>query len=114
MIDGELVSWGALAAGVTAITANAVFWTKLGSRLSKADAAERIAAAALAKADLVSMQLQEYKVEAAGKFASAVDLADAERRFATAVDGLSARFDRMAERLDRVLETLLDRRPHAK
>jgi hypothetical protein len=104
------VTWAALIAGIGAMVAVSTFWMKIGARLNKADSAAAIAQVALAKADLVSMQLAEYKVEAAGKFASSSDLADAERRFATACDGLSARFDRMAERLDRVLETIVDRR----
>jgi hypothetical protein len=106
----DVVTWGALIASVGAIIAVVRLSLTIGARLNKADSASSIATAALAKVDIVAMQLAEYKVEAAGKFASAMDLADAERRFATACDGLSARFDRMAERLDRVLETIVDRR----
>ena len=111
MPDGGLVSWGALIAGVTAMIMSAGFWLKIGAKLNKADAAERIAASALGKVDLLGTQLKEYEIKAASDFASKRGLAEAERRFANAVEGLSSRFDRMAERLDRLLETLIDRRP---
>jgi hypothetical protein len=58
----------------------------------------------LGKVDLLSAQLSEFRVEVARDFASANDLKDVERRLVNAVDNLGARFDRMAERLDRFLD----------
>src|SRR5215831_18278960 len=112
MLEGGLVSWGALIAGVTAMIMSAGFWLKIGGKLNKAEEAERIAAAALGKVDLLSMQLKEYEIKAASEFASKDGLVAAENRFTAAVNSLAARFDAMTTRLDRVLETFVDRRPH--
>jgi hypothetical protein len=112
MEGGGLVSWGALIAGVSALIMSAGFWLKIGGKLGKAEAAERIAATALTKVDMLAIQLKEYEVKAAGEFASKEGLVAAENRFTAAVNSLAARFDAMTTRLDRVLETFVDRRPH--
>jgi len=107
----ELVTWSALATALGALGWVVKISLSIAGKINKAESASSIAAVALTKVDLVSMQLAEYKVSAAGMFASSGDLADAERRFASAVDSMVGRFDRMTERLDRVLETIVDRRP---
>ena len=103
----DAVTWGALVLSLGSILALIKFWMSIGAHLNKADSASAIATAALAKVDLVSSQLHEYKVEVASEFASADDLKDVERRLVTAVDNLGSRFDRMAERLDKFLEVQL-------
>lgn len=57
-------------------------------------------------------ELKEYEIKAASEFASKDGLVAAENRFTAAVNSLAARFDAMTTRLDRVLETFVDRRPH--
>lgn len=105
----EALTWAAVVTSIGSITAFITFWTKVGAKMQKAESANTIAAAALAKVDLLSMQLAEYKVEVANGFASANDLKDVERRLVVAVDNLGARFDRMAERLDRFLDVHISR-----
>ena len=68
-----------------------------------------MATAVSAKVEILTSHLNDFKLQAARDFASNSDLLDAERRFTAAVDSLGSRFDRMAERLDRVLETLSQR-----
>ena len=91
------------------IIAFITFWMNIAAKMEKAESANTIACAALAKVDLLSSQLSEYKVKVALEFASADDLKNVEHRLVTAVDALGKRFDRMTERLDRFFE-LMERR----
>jgi hypothetical protein len=104
----DAMTWFALVASLGSITTFVTFWFRIGGKLQGAndgaEAAKTIASAALAKVDLLSSQLSEFRVEVARDFASANDLKDVERRLVNAVDNLGARFDRMAERLDRFLD----------
>lgn len=106
----EALTWAALISSLGAITAFVAFWVKIGGHLEKADSASAISAAALAKVDLLSSQLSEYKVEVARGFASAADLKDVESRLVQSIDGLAKQFGRMAERLDRFLDREIERR----
>lgn len=103
---GEVLTWGALIAAGASLVAWATFWMNMGADRQRITNVEAMATATMAKSELLAANLADFKVAAARDFASAGDLAEAERRFATAVDGLGARFDRMAERLDRVLESI--------
>jgi hypothetical protein len=85
------------------------FWMDRGEDRQRITNAEAMVTAVSVKAELLSSHLNEFKLQAARDFASTADLVDAERRFTAAVDNLGSRFDRMAERLDRVLETLSQR-----
>lgn len=104
----EALTWAAIIASLGSITTFITFWIKMGrdqaATKSAAESAKAISTAALGKVDILSAQLAEYKVEVARDFASASDLKDVERRLVSAVDNLGARFDRMAERLDRFLD----------
>jgi hypothetical protein len=51
-----------------------------------------------------------HKVEAANRYATASALAEAERDISAKVDGVARRLDMVNERLDRVLEALVERR----
>ena len=110
MIDGaasDIASWSALAvAGIGGII-TATFWLRIGSRLGRADSAMRIAETAIAKADLVSAQLTDAKIDFAEKLGGYVtdkDLAAAEGRIANSLDGLRGDVRGMNDRLDRIFE----------
>ena len=60
--------------------------------------------AALAKAEIVSAQLAETRIEFARDYASHKDLAAAEVRYAAALDSLRTELRGMNERLDRIIE----------
>jgi hypothetical protein len=96
---------GVLALGGTGV-ALAKFWMDMGEQKAAAQSALTSAAMAHAKLDLLTTDLNGYKLAAADKFASGHDIIAAEQRFADAVNGLGSRFDAMATRLDRVLESL--------
>lgn len=104
----EAVTWGALIAGASSVVSILSFWVKVGKTLQKAEAASAISQAAIAKVDLMGAQFAEYRVQVTRDFASSDDLKDVERRLVVAVDSLSTRFDRMAERLDRFLDAHID------
>lgn len=110
----DAINLAALLGSLGSIATFVTFWIKIGGRLQKADdgaqSAKTIAAAALGKVDLLSAQLAEFRVEVARDFASANDLKEVERRLVLAVDNLGARFDRMADRLDRFLNAQMERR----
>lgn len=75
----------------------ATFWMRIGGTEAIATSTQSSVAVCHAKIDLLASNLADYKVRAAENFASSHELA-------TAVEGLGNRFDRMADRLDRVLE----------
>jgi hypothetical protein len=102
----DYLTWGTLIAAGASLLAWVKFWIDVGSDRQRISNAEREATAAAAKAELIAADLAKFKIEAAREFASSADLAEAERRFASAIEGLALRFDRMAERLDRVLEQI--------
>jgi hypothetical protein len=106
---GEVLTWGAVITAAASILAWINFWMSAGADRQRITNVEALATATMAKAEILSSNLAEFKIEAARDFASSSDLAGAERRFASAVDSLGVRFDRMAERLDRVLDSI---RPH--
>ena len=72
--------------------------------LTRADGAHCVAAAALAKVDLVAAQLAEARIEFARDYASHKDLAAAELRYAAALDSLRSELRGMNERLDRIID----------
>jgi uncharacterized membrane protein YcjF (UPF0283 family) len=82
----------------------------IGAKVAKAEAAAAIAQAAFAKGDAVAAELVAHKVEMANRYATAQALAEAERDISAKVDGVHRRLDMVNERLDRVLEALVDRR----
>lgn len=94
------------------LVALAKFWMDMGKTDARVEAAAASAALAHAKLELLTTNLNDYKLSASEKFASGHDIVAAEQRFATAVDGLGARFDHMAARLDQVLANMLSR-PHS-
>jgi hypothetical protein len=106
----DFLTWGALVASSGSIIALVRFWMWIGAKVAKAEAAAAIAQAALAKADLTAAELVTHKVEAANRYATAAALAEAERDISAKVDGVHRRLDMVNERLDRVLEALVDRR----
>lgn len=106
---GEVLTWGALIVAGASLLAWVKFWMDIGADRQQVKNVNALATATMAKVEILSSNLAEFKIEAARDFASSNDLAEAERRFASAVDSLGARFDRMAERLDRVLDSI---RPH--
>jgi hypothetical protein len=106
----DALTWGAVVASSSSIIAVVRFWMWIGAKVAKAEAAAAIAQAALAKADLTAADLVAHKVEAANRYATASALAEAERDISAKVDGVARRLDMVNERLDRVLEALVDRR----
>lgn len=106
----EFLTWGALITAGGAIVAVAKFWMDRGKAEAKADGAHSIASAALVKAELATSQLNEHKVEAAREFATVKDLATAESRFASAIDGIRSDIRDFAGRLDKLLVELIHKR----
>lgn len=109
----EVVTWAALIAGSGSVVAIVTFWLNRGKAEAeatiKADAATAMATAALAKAEMTSMQLAEARIDFANEYASHKDLAASEARYATAVDGLRQELRGMNDRLDRIIEGLVTR-----
>jgi len=101
----DFLTWGTLVAAGASLLAWVKFWIDVGSDRQRIANAEANSTAATAKAEFVAAAPAKFQLEAAREFASSADLAEAERRFASAIEGLAVRFDRMAERLDRVLES---------
>jgi len=99
----EILTWVGALAGLGSVIAVVRFWMNMGATEEAAKAARKQAEEAMA-------QITAHRVHSASEFATAKALGEAERRFATALETITGRFDRMAERLDRVLETLLERR----
>jgi hypothetical protein len=106
----DVVTWAALVASSGSIIALIRFWIWFGAKVQKAEAATAMAQAALAKADIVGAELVTHKVETANRYATATALAEAERDISNKVDGVARRLDMVNERLDRVLEALVERR----
>jgi hypothetical protein len=102
----DFLTWGTLIAAGASLLAWVKFWVDLGSDRQRIKSAEAMATAAMARAELANAALGEFKERAAREFASNNDLIEAERRFADAVNALGSRFDRMADRLDRVLDSI--------
>src|SRR5262245_19436660 len=104
----DFLTWGALIGAGGAIVAIITFWFSRGEAeaeaLGRAEAAQNIASAAHAKAELVSQQLADARIEFARDYASHKDLAAAELRYATALDSLRSELRGMNERLDRIIE----------
>lgn len=105
----EAVPWVAISvffAVVTSLGAIATviaFWMRLGAKLQKADSASAMATAALGKADVVSAQLAEYKVQAAQQFAS-------NQTISTVVQSFDERIKSLTQRIDTLIGVLLERR----
>src|SRR6266403_1010010 len=99
----EILTWGALIGAGGSVIAIITFWMNRGKAeadtLAKAETASQMAAAALARSELVSSQLAEARIEFARDYASHKDLAAAEMRFATALDSLRTELRGMNERL---------------
>jgi hypothetical protein len=106
----EALTWGAIVASSGSIIAVVRFWMWIGAKVAKAEAAAAIAQAALARAEVVAADLTQHKIETANRYATAAALAEAERDISAKVDGVHRRLDMVNERLDRVLEALVDRR----
>ena len=104
----EVLTWGALIGAGGSVIAIITFWFSRGKAeaeaIAKAETAQTMAAAALDKAELVSSQLAEARIEFARDYASHKDLAAAEMRFAAALDSLRTELRGMNERLDRIIE----------
>ena len=90
----DVLTWGALIAAGGSLVAIITFWMNRGK--AEADA--------LAKAEIVSAQLAEARIEFARDYASHKDLAAAEVRYAAALDSLRTELRGMNERLDRIIE----------
>lgn len=109
----EMLSWVALLGSGGSLAATVTFWFSRGKAeaeaAAKADGAAATASAALARAELVSAQLAEARVEYARDYASHKDLAAAEMRFAAALDSLKTELRGMNGRLDRIIENFTSR-----
>lgn len=104
----DILTWGALIAASGSLVAIVTFWMNRGKAeaeaFAKADAAAATANAALAKAEFISGQLAEARIEFARDYASHKDLAAAEVRYAASLDSLRTELRGMNERLDRIIE----------
>jgi hypothetical protein len=102
------MTWGALIAAGGSLIAIITFWMNRGKAeaeaSAKAEAAASAATTALAKAELVAMQLADARIEFARDYASHKDLAAAEVRYASALDSLRSELRGMNERLDRIID----------
>lgn len=96
------------------------FWLKFTRDIAKADAraeaahaiataANTLAAAAIAKIELHSNDLNAYKVEAAEKYLVSDDIIQAENRTTRAVEDLRGDVRGMNARLDRMLEKIVEK-----
>jgi hypothetical protein len=110
MIDGnatDLAAWGSLGVGTGASVCLAIFWMRVGARLAKADAAERMAGHALAATELVKAQLADARIEFAKELANYVtdkDLAAAENRLAGLVENMRGDLRILGERINRFMD----------
>ena len=104
----DVLSWGAVVGTGGSIIAIVTFWMNRGKAesevLTKAEAAHAAAASAMAKAESIAGQVAEVRVDFARDYASHRDLADAEVRYATALDSLRSELRGMNERLDRIID----------
>ena len=105
---GDVLNWTALVGAGGSVIASVTFWFSRGKAeaeaAGKAASASVTASAALARAELISAQLAEARVEFARDYASHQDLAAAEMRFAAALESLRTELRGMNERLDRIIE----------
>ncbi len=112
----DVLTWGALIAASGSLVAIVTFWMNRGKAeaeaSAKADAATSAATAALAKAELVSGQLADARIEFARDYASHKDLAAADMRYAAALDSLRTELRGMNERLDRIIEKFAQHSTH--
>jgi hypothetical protein len=110
MIDGtasDIAAWGSLGVGTGASVALAIFWMKIGGRLAKADAAERMAGHALAATELVKAQIADARIEYAKELANYVtdkDLAAAENRLAGLVENMRGDLRVLGDRINRFMD----------
>lgn len=104
----DVLTWGALVGAAGSLIAVATYWMNRGKAeadaLAKANVAHAVAMAALGKAEFVTAQLAEARIEFARDYATHKDLAAAEIRLAQAVDGMRGELHKMNDRLDRVIE----------
>lgn len=112
----EVVTWAAMFTATVAIIALITFWVNRGKvegeLEQKASNALNAAVAASAKAELLSQQLNEVRVEFAKEmkeYATHKDVAAAENRMATTMDGVRQEMRGLNQRFDR----LFDRFAHA-
>lgn len=85
---------------------------KVSAAENRAEGAEAMAGKALAQVDVMQRDVNDYRVEMTRQITvvktlvetQVVGLRDAEQRLARAIDDMGERFDRMANRLDRVIE----------
>jgi hypothetical protein len=97
----DLISWAPIIGSFGSIVAVVTFWYARAKAeaeaLSKATAATTAAATAMAKADLVSTQLAEARIETAREYVSRKD-------FSESLEGLRSELRGMNDRLDRIIE----------
>lgn len=106
----NLLTWGAVIGAGGSLVAIAKFWMDMGTTKTMANSAHAAAIAASAKADLTTMHLSEHKIEAAREFATVKELAAAETRFASSIDGIRSDIRGFADRLDKLLVELIHKR----
>lgn len=103
------LTWSAIIAALASIVTTVKFWMDLGATRQKTDDAVNSTQDAHQRIDLLAGQHADFRTQASREFATASDIADAERRFADAVTGLRTDFNNMAGRLDNLLATLIQR-----
>lgn len=112
----EIVTWGALIAGLGALISTATLWLRVGSLIGAAtktsESAERMAIAAVGKNELLARDLSDHRELMAGKTAmlktlietNVVALSHAEQRLAKGQDDIMGQLKQVNERLDRLVE----------
>src|ERR1700754_904632 len=104
----DILTWGAVVAAGGSLIAIITFWMNRGKAeaeaCAKAEAAAATANTALAAAERVSAGLGGRGVESPRDYATQRDLAAAEVRYTSTVEGLRAEMRGMNDRLDRIME----------
>jgi glutaredoxin 2 len=111
----DLLTWGALIAAGGSLVAVGKFWIDMGKSQQVAEDARILVTAALAKLELLTSNINEYKVTAAQTYATNAALKEAEQSLARSLEntsqGIYQRLDNMTTRLDSLI-TIANNREH--
>lgn len=108
----DLLTWGAVIAAGGSIVALIRFWIDIGKVHQNASDAKAQVGLLTAKLDLLSVNINDYKVTVAQTYATTRALSEAEqslgRSLENATQGVYSRLDAMNQRLDSVIAIAKD------